>query len=269
MQTKDYELPFYVTTVGGYLQQEKPNRGGASSLVDYQWMYCIAGKGLLILNGIQYDLPENTGCLLYPNTPHLYYPVKKPWTTRWVTFSGYGVRKLLQDNGFNNSNVYNIHNIQGMNLLTDDIFTTAQSKNVLKNYESSILLYDMLVRLKFHTYSYSERINAQANEKLQPVMNYIEENFEKDISLPEIAGVIDVSPQYLCRIFSKRFNMSPATYLIKYRVHMAKTFLTRDSSVRVSDIASQVGFHDLSYFCKTFRKLEGISPTEFRTSLTG
>jgi len=79
-----------------------------------------------------------------------------------------------------------------------------------------------------------------------------------------MAESIDVSPQYLCRLFSNILRMRPFEYLTKFRIQKAKELLLGDCNIQISEVSKKIGYNDLSYFCALFKKFEGITPMEYR-----
>ena len=105
---------------------------------------------------------------------------------------------------------------------------------------------------------------SQKLNQLSPVIEYIDKNYQKDITLVELADLIDLSPQYLCRLFKECLNIRPFEYLARKRVQQAKLLLL-EGRWNINEIASMVGYNDCSYFCAVFKKHEMLSPAEFRS----
>jgi AraC-like DNA-binding protein len=99
-------------------------------------------------------------------------------------------------------------------------------------------------------------------QKVEQVINYMMEYYTQPIKLKELADVISVSPSYIGSIFKSVTGKSPITYLIEIRLHKAKELLLDGHSV--SDVAEEVGFNDLFYFSKCFKKFENLSPLQFK-----
>ena len=78
--------------------------------------------------------------------------------------------------------------------------------------------------------------------------------------LSEVSGM---SKQYLCRLFRNTLDTRPMEYVAKRRIQAAKELLT-GTKMSIEEISEQTGFCDNSYFCKLFRRYEGITPTQFR-----
>ena len=99
--------------------------------------------------------------------------------------------------------------------------------------------------------------------KLKNVLSFIRDNFDKPISLSDMADAAGMSPKYFCYFFRNMTDKTPVEYLNVYRVEKAsKKLLNTDLSV--TDIAFSCGFNDLSYFVKTFKSIKKITPAKFR-----
>jgi DNA-binding LacI/PurR family transcriptional regulator/AraC-like DNA-binding protein len=84
------------------------------------------------------------------------------------------------------------------------------------------------------------------------------------ISRWQLAEAVNVSEDYLTRIFKKETGLSPWDYLKWQRIYIA-TNLLRQSGLTINEVASQAGFRDQAYFCRVFKKLKGFSPGTIRT----
>ncbi len=73
-----------------------------------------------------------------------------------------------------------------------------------------------------------------------------------------------MTPQYLCTAFKRFTSQTLFEYINMVRIRKSKELLLYNKKIQIKEIAHLVGFQDVSYFCLTFRKLEKMSPTEFR-----
>ena len=99
--------------------------------------------------------------------------------------------------------------------------------------------------------------------KLKTVLKYIRENFDKDITLEDMAAVAGFSNKYFCKFFKAMTGTTPVNYLLTYRVERAARKLL-GSDLSVTQIAYDCGFNDLSYFIKTFKTFKKVSPKDYR-----
>lgn len=93
---------------------------------------------------------------------------------------------------------------------------------------------------------------------------YLDENYQKAISLNDLACSFYVSQEYLCRKFRSTYHTTMLKYLNDIRISHAKILLENMPEMRVADIAYNVGFSDAKYFSRQFKKSTGLSPYEYR-----
>ena len=96
---------------------------------------------------------------------------------------------------------------------------------------------------------------------------YIKINFNKDLTVDEIAKHIQKNPNYFSHLFKKEFGVSFCEYLNKIRISEAKN-LFNSTNLLAYEIADKVGFKDYKYFTQVFKKLEGYAPSKFRKGTT-
>ncbi len=104
---------------------------------------------------------------------------------------------------------------------------------------------------------------ASAKKKrwmIQEVKNYIQRNFQKQITLDDLAGALNISQYHLSRVFNAESGFSLPEYLTMVRMEKAK-ILIGEGQKNISQVAYAVGYEDSSYFAKVFRKYFGCSPS--------
>ena len=99
--------------------------------------------------------------------------------------------------------------------------------------------------------------------QIRQLLNYIRENYQKDISLDDLADSVGLHPNYVCTLFKKSVGQSYLSCLHKERIRAAKKLLL-DTDLSIEDIAHQVGYNSSSQLARVFRKYESLSPTDFR-----
>ena len=114
---------------------------------------------------------------------------------------------------------------------------------------------------------FSEEVRkAKGNDNLQAVYaagEYIQKHFREKLSIQSIAEVVHLSPSYLSHIFSQTFGYTITDYVTYIRLENAKSILSK-SGTSISEAALDSGFEDISYFSRVFKKVEGISPREYK-----
>jgi len=94
-------------------------------------------------------------------------------------------------------------------------------------------------------------------------VQYINANYASPLTLDDISRLVNLSPDYLSKIFKQGTGTTFSRYLNDVRIARAKE-LIRQSRLRLTDISSMVGYDDQSYFTKVFTKTVGVSPSEYR-----
>lgn len=97
-------------------------------------------------------------------------------------------------------------------------------------------------------------------------LTIIHENYFSPITIQKLACDLGVTPSYFCRIFKATIGKRPLEYILSYRINTACTYLsqTQDS---ITSIASKCGFDDINYFSRYFKKIQGVTPTEYRNNI--
>lgn len=105
--------------------------------------------------------------------------------------------------------------------------------------------------------------NIKMNAVADNIREFIAKHYKEDISLQDVAGSMNYSDAYFCKIFKQCFDKSFLVYLTEYRVEKAKGLLA-DMSINIKDVSAEVGYRDSNYFARVFKRSEGITPTEYR-----
>jgi AraC family transcriptional regulator len=102
--------------------------------------------------------------------------------------------------------------------------------------------------------------------RLQQVLGYIRTHLDRDLSLTELAEVINISPTYFASLFKQTMGISPRQYVIQQRVEQAKLMLSK-TDLEIADIALQVGFSSQSHLTQHFKRFTGKTPSRFASTI--
>jgi AraC-like DNA-binding protein len=111
-----------------------------------------------------------------------------------------------------------------------------------------------------------EPFHASGNDTMQKALDYIFQNFQTSISMKEMISITNMSNTAFCMAFKKIFRMTFKEYLLNIRVGYACKLLA-DASTNISQIAYNCGFENLSNFNRQFKKIKGITPTQFQNEV--
>jgi len=99
--------------------------------------------------------------------------------------------------------------------------------------------------------------------RLNSVLEYISSKYQEKITTKQLAEMAYLNENHFCRLFKKSVGKTVTEYLNEYRVEKA-TVLLSATDKSITDIANAVGFDDINYFSRIFKKTKNISPTDFR-----
>jgi two-component system response regulator YesN len=100
---------------------------------------------------------------------------------------------------------------------------------------------------------------------VQRAIEYVHHHYDRDLSIDEVAEAAGLSCSYFCVLFKQQTGSTFLDYLTRYRIDKACSIL-RNSDVKVFQIAPLVGYQDPKYFTQVFKKIVGMTPSEYRTS---
>lgn len=130
------------------------------------------------------------------------------------------------------------------NILTDNYEADAHPENT-KQEEGGLKRLDVLVEM--------------AEE-------YVRNNYMREISVEEVARAIHYSEPYFCKMFKQQCGRNFMAYLTEYRMEAAKKLLMQPK-FSIKEIGNRIGYPDSSYFARVFRRMVGISPSQYRSNL--
>ena len=258
----DKELPYYVVDAGCNWNQEHVIR---PSGYFHQWIQCVKGEGELITGGRTFRVKEGTAMLLLKGIAHEYYAVSPSWIVDWIVFDGHQVEPFLKKTaGFTASGAYYVSRPEIFHTRIKSIIDVDKSACTLKSLKWSGMVYSLLTDVVQYASIHPNNSTSILNSRLKPLLEYIDQNFNKPLILEEMAEVMGITPQHLCTLFKKTTNIRIFQYINSVRIKKSKELLLDSPLMQVKEIACLTGFEDANYFCTVFKKHEQITPNQFR-----
>lgn len=255
------DLPVYVSGIG--YEDNQPHVMRKEGFPLPHIFLCISGTGILKVNKMEYRIEKGTMFYLAPNIPHEYDGITDRWEVEWITFNGNNLGPILKELNLDCTKVIKLSSIDKMESYYKKIMISLKASDNQGRVISSGILYTMLVEFYTFLHKTMEYEDSEGNRAITIMKDYIDLHYNETITLEELSDQIHATPQYLCRLFKKHLNIRPFQYIAMKRIQHAKILLS-DSNLSINDIAHQVGYNDCSYFCAIFKKIEMISPSEFR-----
>ena len=143
----------------------------------------------------------------------------------------------------------------------DYLLDTLEKKFTFEQCETIGSLLETYIRTLLKSISLTHLNNF--NPLIENIKNYIEANLEYNIKISQIAKTFQYNEQYLGRLFKKEVQMSFSNYISKRRIERAKLLL-KETDDSIINIALEVGFNNVTYFNRIFKKYLKMTPSEFR-----
>jgi AraC-like DNA-binding protein len=124
-------------------------------------------------------------------------------------------------------------------------------------------IYEQSEMLKLHQNYFPEDFSERDGKRMEQVLNFTLTNSNRSLSLDEVASVANLGKEAFCRFFKERTRKTYTQFLNEIRVSRACHHL-RHSDLPVAHVAFLVGFSNLSYFNRTFKKVNGLAPLHYR-----
>ena len=112
----------------------------------------------------------------------------------------------------------------------------------------------------------AEAVHVLGAPKLALVLEYIQAHLDRNVSLSELAALVDLTPRYFCDVFRRTVGRPPHQYQIEQRIERARALLL-DPSLALSEIALMVGFSSQSHLNVYFRRVMGVTPARYRATM--
>ncbi|WP_436964517.1 AraC family transcriptional regulator [Staphylococcus xylosus] len=224
------------------------------------------GEGTFSYAGETYHLTAGDIFLLERGMEVEYKPsFSNPWTYYWVGMNG---KQIL--NYLSRCSIVDSHVILGQD--TTDIKNIIQlicklSQSIESNNSNDILIMQYLYQLVYTLQEKFPKIFSVqvdiVNEDIQHAVDFINTNYQKHITVEDVAKSVNITRSHLYKLFKKNLGCSPKEYLTYIRMYHASQLLVHTSTL-ISDISRQVGYKDPLLFSKNFTKHFEISASEYR-----
>ena len=144
-----------------------------------------------------------------------------------------------------------------------DIYTLASSSDYIRDMRINGKLNDLLTLMMESSWHREAHTNAPKKMDISSVKSFLDEHYKEKLSLESVASHFFIDKHYLSRLFKEQYGVTLVTYLQQVRITHAKRML-RFTDKSIEEIGLECGIGELNYFSRVFKKLEGVSPSEFR-----
>ncbi|HEY4324815.1 MAG TPA: AraC family transcriptional regulator [Mucilaginibacter sp.] len=258
----------YITYIGYFPRATGHYRERRKGCEDNILIYCLRGKGHLVVDNERHVVQPNE-CILLPATDkYIRYQADRedPWTIYWVHFTGDNIdlfNKSLNLDNFNKpvSIPFNDNTIA----IWQNIYQTLEMGYSIENLcSASFCLYHFLAIFLFPQRHISRDKEEEVDMITQTIIN-MRNNLSEKLSVEDMALQHRLSVSHFSAIFRKSTGIPPIDYFIQLKMQRACQQLYANKA-KIKAIAADLGYEDPYYFSRIFKKYIGSSPEQYRLS---
>ena len=254
----------------GWEHCEPSHSFGPAMRNHFLFHYVISGTGTLIAENskkesISYSIKSGQGFMIFPNQICTYIAdAQQPWEYVWIEFDGLRAKETVELSGLCvNSPVYKAKYKDVAQTMKDEMLYIINHKDDSPFHLIGHLYLFIDSLVKSSAITQISKSNNLRDFYIKEALSFIEQNFQNDITVEEIAACCGLNRSYFGKIFHEVLGKSPQEFLISYRMTKA-TELLKLTSLSIAEVGSAVGYSNQLHFSRAFKKIYGISPRQWR-----
>ena len=245
-------------------------------------MYITRGVGTRFVGDCIEQYEEGDVCIIGPNLPHewrnddAYFDKKSDLRATCICL--FFKREIFDPNFIRLPEMNNIRDLiersrRGLKFtgnskieITRFIRESVNDVGVRKVTNLLTLLEMMAISTEYEllaSVGFTNSVNSEDFERFNKVYKFLVKNFATSIRLEEVAALVGLTPTAFCRYFKERTKKTFVEYLNEMRIGYSKKLLL-ENKMKISTISGEVGFPNLSNFISQFKKVTGMSPSQFQ-----
>lgn len=262
---EELQSSIYVTW-SGHRRCRPTHNIGPRVLPSYKFVLIVRGSGFYVLDEQPMLLRAGDGFFLFPQVKHQYYANQAdPWELEWVAFNGTSCATLVKAMRVHTQNPI-LRGVMTKNLLShlDCVIASMAVKREmqLEAVGNLYLLFHEILRIRQNEAVLTQPA-CEDEAMMQKIMTFISLNYTNDLNVDLVRSHVNYSRSYFSHFFKRKMGMSLPQYINQLRMKKAKELLCT-TDLRISEVASSIGYCDAFYFSRLFRQYSGLSPQLFR-----
>lgn len=189
------------------------------------------------------------------------YSTNTGWSCLWCHFDGVTARHWYQNITARFGNVFSISDMQPVIGKLAAIYNTFCESRPVREPLLSKYITDILTAILLSATA-DTKANAHINMS-EMITTYISEHFAEKITIEQLSSLAGLSSYHFIRTFKKQTGFTPYEYILNTRMNTAR-YLLKNSGLPVKDICFSTGFSCESIFCTAFKRIEGMTPAQYR-----
>lgn len=259
----------YITDIGYYPKAQFHHRERRKGIPQCILIYCVQGAGWCQIGAEKYVITSNKVIILPAGVGHQYgADPANPWSIYWLHFAGQqadSFRQFVQ--GADRTGPLTVVPNEERFRLFDDIFGHL---TMSFNPDNLIFATSCLPHLlaTFRESVYKQAVPDDVPDAVSASIDFMKQHLHQALSLQQLADLAGLSASHYSALFRSRTQSSPVNFFSFLRMQQACRLL-ENTTLRVKEIAAQLGFDDPYHFSRTFHQFIGHSPRAYRTMEKG
>lgn len=255
----------------GSLLAINPHTSTRTNLTSFLCFVVLSGVGELTYEGKRYQLGEGDCVFIDCRKPYSHstgYDIGNKddilWSLQWCHFYAPSLPNIYEkyrERG--GSPVFHLDSPDRITSILTDLYNLASSSDYIRDMRINESLSVLLTLLMEQSWHPENKTVGRKRMELVEIKSYLDEHYAEKIALDDLAEYFFINKYYLSKIFKETYGNTINGYIIAKRITRAKQLL-RFTDMTMDEIGDAVGMSDANYFSRTFRKVEGISPSEYR-----
>lgn len=239
--------------------------GRGRVLSEYQLHYITRGRGTFESDSRRaHRIQAGSVFLLFPGVWHRYRPHRTTgWDEYWVGFNGPWAKRLITNGFFSADRPVLKADDEGVLF---DLFTQVIGALRTEQLGYTQLIGSTVTLMLAHVHA-AERAEGGGHYRTEAIIReakrVLGSNLDKDLSMPQVAGDLHVSYAWLRRMFSHYTGLAPHQYHLQMRISRAMELLA-GTDLSIKEIGQKLGYRDVHYFSRVFKKKAGRAPDAWR-----
>lgn len=248
----------------GSLQAIHPHTSKRSDLVSFLCFIVLSGEGELSYEAQTHQLHSGDCVFIDCRKAYSHSTSNDLWSLQWCHFYAPflpAVYEKYKERG--GHPVFHPENLASFTSLLTDLYDLASSSDYIRDMRINEKLGSLLTLLMEQSWHPESVTVSRKRMELAAVKEYLDEHYTEKITLDDLADKFFINKFYLSKIFKEYFGITINGYLMELRITRAKHFL-RFTDKTIDEIGNVIGMDNANYFSRAFRKIEGVSPSEYR-----
>lgn len=254
----------------GYEQCDPGHSFGPATRNHYLFHYILSGTGTLMADNAKgetqtYSIKSGQGFIIFPGQINTYIAdTDFPWEYTWVEFDGLRAKEIVETAGLSPDHpVYHSHSADLRQKMMEEMLYISHNS---QESPFHLIGHTWLFLDYFMRSTETVRMKQDGSIRdfyIKEALSFIEQNFQNDISIEDIAACCGLNRSYFGKIFHDTIGRSPQEFLISYRMTKAAELL-KITALSIADIGNAVGYPNQLHFSRAFKNVYGLSPRNWR-----